>query len=89
MYRNDRSEYKICVTTLPARRKDEWEKQYKDVRNWSVLGPYDSRERACVVEQRLIDRFQYEREPIKHKNESALDKWYVCRFEHDGPGARY
>ena len=80
-----RGERRISVTGWPGMRRDEWRKQFRYMRNWSALGPYDSKEKAFVVEQRLIDRFQCEQVSIEDRNEPGIKRWYVCRFEFDSP----
>ena len=68
------------MTTDPKGRKEYWEKQHPNLKNWSILAYYKSKIVTQGAENILPQ--QYECDPAVGSNGNENDKWYVYKFEY-------
>lgn len=71
---------RIGITMNPARRKKEWQLEYPNLRNWAVLGTYDSKSAAQARENAEANRAGCAAAP--GGNGPKFATWHVYRFEH-------
>lgn len=78
-----------CIIGLTANleeRQTYWENEYRNVREWEVLGgPFGSRTRAQEVASRLAFERGCELPREGHGAIGSGGPWYVYAFRHDGP----
>lgn len=71
---------RVGITTHPERRKKEWQLEYPNLRNWVVLGTYDTKSAAQTRENTEANRPGCAAAPGGSGPELAT--WHVYRFEH-------
>ena len=73
---------RVGITTDPEERKRYWQSRYRSLRNWRIVGQYNSKTKAQQEETRLARLWGCEASPGGAGPEYAV--WYVYVFEHDG-----
>ena len=73
---------RVGITTDPEERKRYWQSRYRSLRNWRIVGQYNSKTKAQQEETRLAKIWGCEASPGGVGPEYAV--WYVYAFEHDG-----
>lgn len=71
---------RVGITMNPDLRKREWQRLYPNLRNWAVLGTYDSKPEAQAREDAEANRLGCAAAPGGNGPKSAI--WHVYRFEY-------
>ncbi len=71
---------RIGMTTDPKGRKEYWEKQHPNLKNWVILGKYKSKTVAQGAENILAQ--QYECDPATGSEGNENDNWCVYKFDY-------
>jgi hypothetical protein len=71
---------RIGITTNPGRRKREWQEEHPNLRDWEILGRYDTRRQAQAVENRLTTENGWYSAPGGREPNNANTKWAVYKF---------
>ncbi|MBD3249456.1 hypothetical protein GF336_05405 [Candidatus Woesearchaeota archaeon] len=74
---------RVGMTTDLDARKKYWETVYNKIWNWTVSGPYATREEAQKQETFLALLHKCESGPGGDDPDNPLDDWYVYRFQYD------
>ena len=70
---------RIGMTTDPDRRKKEWERKENCVRNWKILGKYQSKKLAQEIEIKEAKKQNCDYHSGGRGKEK--DNWFIYRFE--------
>ncbi len=71
---------RVGMTTDPKGRKEYWEKQYPNLKNWVILGYYKSKVVAQAAENVLAQ--QYECFPGAGSERNENNNWCVYKFDY-------
>lgn len=71
---------RVGITTDPNRRKREWETQYPTLRNWMIMGQYNTKSEAQKRENEVALLYGCVSAPGGAGNE--YDTWYVYKFDY-------
>ncbi len=74
---------RVGITTRPEERKSEWEREYRNFRNWKIIGPFEDRKRAQQVETNVAKTHGCEAHPGGRDPDSTNGPWSVYQFEYD------
>ena len=69
------------ITTDPERRKQYWESQVIGFKNWTLYGPYTTREAAQKEEDRLV-KGGCKGHPGGSNPDDKSKSWYAYRFDY-------
>ena len=72
---------RVGITTDSDTRKRAWEAEYPQMENWTVLGPFDSKEAAQKKETELAEDRGCEAHPGGREPDDPSAKWYVYSFD--------
>jgi len=71
---------RIGMATDPDERKDEWKREYPNLRNWEILGWFKTKSAAQQAETRLARQHGCVAEPGGSGAEH--DDWCVYKFDY-------
>ncbi|MCY4161582.1 MAG: hypothetical protein OXC92_02330 [Flavobacteriaceae bacterium] len=70
---------RIGITTDPKARRKDWEREYPNLKNWTILKTFSKKSDAQQYEKQEAERQNCDSAPGGAGRE--YDKWYVYRFE--------